>query len=492
MTIKVNEGIQKLINKDLLKIVKDNKGNYYCLIRNEKGNSTAYTLYENGFKISLRKLYFQNYKELLSPQDVQSAVEIIEVIGTDDVEEVEVCKRIFNNGSVYAYELNREEGTVVWIEDGEVSIEKVEGIIFRHAANYADQVKPNLKIRTTKLLEYMKKHFNLKSDREVILLTLFLVTSFWGLGINHPMLVLTGEKGSSKSTTLRKLERLIDPKSSDLGGGIPKGNDGLEIRLSNSYFVTLNNLSSLSRKVSDILAVAITGGCTTKRALYKNTDEIVLDLKAVVAINGVSLVARESDLLDRSLIITLKRISSDAIVTEEELWKEFERDRPKILGCCFKILATVLNDTKEIKTQEKTRMADFHVACIKVGRALGISEDEVSSILWENQRNVNNHTLDQDIVALCVIELMKDRKEYINSMANLLCDLLDIVGVNGMSSTVLPQTPNHLSNRLSKAKSNLQSEHGIVYNIKNTGTFKQITIKKDKKLAKVAKEGDSL
>ena len=43
----------------------------------------------------------------------------------------------------------------------------------------------------------------------------------------------------SKNTTMRKLEKIIDPKVSDLCG-MPKGADGLELRLSNSYFVALD------------------------------------------------------------------------------------------------------------------------------------------------------------------------------------------------------------------------------------------------------------
>lgn len=477
---RLKENIQELLDKKLIKILKDDKGEYYCSIEKDGGGNVTYSFYESEVKKNLKKLYYSRFNEILSVQDVKSAVEIVETIGFDKAEKIEVCKRIFNKDFQYAYELNREEGTAVWIENGVASIEKIEGIIFHHAANYANQVNPNLKIKPTKLLDYMRKHFNLKTDREVKLLTLFLVTSFWGLGINHPMLVLTGEKGSSKSSTLRKLENLIDPKSSDLGGGIPRGSDGLEIRLANSYFVTFDNLSSLSRRVSDILALAVTGGSVTKRKLYKDSEEVVLNLKSVVAINGVSLVAKESDLLDRSLIIALKRIEAEKIVTENELWEEFERDRPGILGCCFKVLAAAMDDTEEIKAKKKIRMADFHVACIKVGRVLGLSEDEVSDILWENQKNINKYTLDEDVVALAVIELMQDKKGYTNSVSGLLCDLLDIVNMNGMPSTVLPKTPNHLSSRLSKVKSNLQSEYGITYNIKNIGTFKEITIKKRK------------
>lgn len=478
MSKDLQANVQTLIQKETIRAVKDKQGEHYCLISNEADVVRPYLLYSNDFRIAFKKLYMQRFNELLTSQEVQYAVEIMEVLSMDNAEQIEICKRIFNNGCQYVYELNSTDGTVVWIEEGEASIEKAEGIIFQHSANYSNQIKPNFNVKSVKLLDYVKKHFNVKSDREVKLLTLFLITSFWGLGISHPILVLTGEKGSSKSTTLRKLERLIDPKSSDLGGGIPKGSDGLELRLSNSYFVTLDNLSSLSRSISDTLAISVTGGSVTKRALYKNTDEIVLDLKAVIAINGVSLVAKESDLLDRSLIITLKRLTPKEIRTEEELWNEFETDKPDILGCCFKTLAVALNDAEPVKTQELIRMADFHVACIKVGRALGISEKEVSDILWQNQSNVNKCTLDEDTVALCVIELMKKQKLYTNSVSGLLCDLQDIAYDNGMTNMVLPKTPNHLSNRLSKVKSNLQSEYGIHYTIKNKGTFKEIQIQK--------------
>lgn len=482
----LQKDLQVLLDEKMIRVAKDDKGGYYCIVEESGGNAAAFPLYENDFRKALKKIYYTRFGEVLSVQDVQSAVEIIEIIGTDTTEEVEVCKRVFNNGFQYAYELNREEGKAVWIEHGEVSVEKTSGIIFRHAANYANQIEPNLRVQPSKLLNYMRKHFNLSSDREVKLLTLYLVTSLWGLRINHPILVLTGEKGSSKSSSFKKLEELIDPKSSELGSGIPRGSDGLEVRLYNGYFVTFDNLSSLSRKISDILAVAVTGGSFSKRALYRNADEIVLDLKAVVAVNGVSLVAKESDLLDRSVILTLRRITPDKVLTEEELWAEFEKDRPKMLGACFNVLAAALNDTEEVRVRNKIRMADFHVACVKVGRVLGIPEEEVSDILWENQKNINQRTLDEDVVALCVIELMQGRKEYVNSMSGLLIDLLDVADSNGMPPTVIPKTANHLRSRLDKTKSNLQSEYGITYHVKNIGTFKEITIKKSKKLAKVA------
>ncbi len=473
----LDKNIRELLNKEIIQVVKDNSGVFYGLLKTKQGTRKACSLRSREFRLKMKQLYFSNYNDLLSSQDIQYICELIEVLYADKAETVEVCKRIYHDGGQYAYELNAEDGTVLWIENGEISIEQLEGVIFKHSANYANQVTPDLDTDYTELLGYIGKHFNVQSDSERKLLALYLVTSLWGLAINHPVLILTGEKGSSKSTTLRKLERLIDPKTSDLSG-IPKGADGLELRLSNSYFVPIDNLSSLSRRRSDTLARSATGGSETKRALYTNMDEIVLDIKAVVALNGVSVVAKESDLLDRSLIIKLKRLSSREIQTEEELWDEFEKDRPVILGCCFQILALALADKEPIRTEEKIRMADFHVACIRAGRALDIPEEEISRILCENQKRINRYSVDESMAALCVLELMKDRKKYTSSMAGLLEELKAVAEENGMSPKVIPETPNHLRIRLDKVKSNLQSEYGILYDVKNVGTFKRITIRK--------------
>ena len=181
------------------------------------------------------------------------------------------------------------------------------------------------------------------------------------------------------------------------------------------------------------------------------------------------------------MILELERIEPDEMKSEKELWDSFEKDRPQILGCIFQTLAGYFQIGEDIDVKEKIRLADFHIACVRVGEVLGISEKEVSDLLWENQKNVNRHSLDEDIVACCLLELMSKTEEYVNSMTGLLRDLGEIANNNSIVSTVLPKTPNHLTIRMNKIKSNLQAEYGITYNIANVGAFKQITIQKNRK-----------
>lgn len=424
----------------------------------------------------LRKVFFERFKIFLNTAQLQTLIEFLEIHPLTDDTVYESACRIYNGKDCLAYELNKDTEECIVITPEEISISNIPNVYFKHAADFENQVEPSWDVEPKDIFSYIHHHFNLKNEKQEKFLVLYLVTAFFGLQISHSLLILTGEKGSSKSTTMRKLEKLIDPKRSDLCG-IPKGTDGLELRLANTYFVCLDNLSSINRNISDTIARAVTGGSVTKRALYHNTKEVVLNIKAMIAINGVSVVARESDLLDRSLILELNRISAKKIKSEQELWEEFEQDRPKILGCIFRILSEALYDDKPITVKEKIRLADFHIACIKVGRVLGMTDEEVSELLWENQRKINRHSIDEDMVACCVIELMKNKKSYINSMTGLLGDLNEIATQNSIIGSVLPKTPNHLSNRLSKIRSNLQAEYNITYNIANVGSFKQITIK---------------
>ena len=77
----------------------------------------------------------------------------------------------------------------------------------------------------------------------------------------------------------------------------------------------------------------------------------MINIKGHVALNSVSaLCIKESDLLDRSLILHLSRFDSEEIITEEQMWDEFNEDLPKILGSIFHILSQVLFDEEPVET----------------------------------------------------------------------------------------------------------------------------------------------
>lgn len=393
-----------------------------------------------------------------------------------------LSKRCSYRDGVYMYDLNAEEGTSVCIdEEGMFEICTPEKTFFR-TKTYASQVAPNWEVDSSELPFYLKEHFNLQDESSLLLMAIYIVCAFLGCIISVPAVVLVGEKGSAKTTMLRRLEKIVDPKITDLGG-VPHSAKNMEIRLHNNYFCAFDNLSSksITRSSSDILCRAVTGGTVSHRKLYSDSDEVVFNLKSIVAMNGISPMIRESDMADRILLFQVQRLDEKARMTERELNQRFEEDIPSILGCIFYLINDVLHDTEPITVEKKLRLTDFFEYAIKTGRALGYDDEVIADLLWENHREVNDHSLSESVVGQCVIEFLRERTEYTGSVSELLGEFKIIAEKCNIKLNLLPSTPNVLSRRLNEIRSNLESKH-IFYSIRNIGSFRQIHIyKKHKK-----------
>lgn len=455
-------------------------GGYFCNLRQDGGNIKTFSINSKEFVLALKHYYKMNYQAMLTGVHIDEAIDILEISAYENRLPYDLANRVFccEGGDIY-YDLNADESIIVWIHDGVCELAETPDMTFWRQKTYQNQADPDFTADPLQLPELIAKHVNLADEKDVLMLCIYLVTCFAGMQVNHPILICYGQKGASKSTTMRRIERIVDPKVTDLCS-IPKSTESLEIRLFNTYLLTLDNVSYLKRDVSDILARAVTGGTVTKRKLYENTEEVVMNIHSIVVINGISLVAKESDLLDRSILLNLERLDERRIRTEAELDKAFERDLPAILGCCFQLVATACNDKRPVKTGKKTRMADFFDLAIKVGRALGKTDRDIADILWKNQKKINRETLSENVVAQCLLEIMDGKKSYCNSVAGLLGDIKSVAESSNISAMLLPKQPNVLSRRLNEIKSNLEQEYRISYDIVNIGECKEIRIQKKK------------
>lgn len=115
--------------------------------------------------------------------------------------------------------MEAETNKVVWIEDGEVSIEYLDEIYFKHSSTEDNQLESDLTSDAKKLISLLYRHFKFKSDDDMKLFALYLVSCFLGLEkIRVPLLTLYGTKGASKSIAMRMLTKLVSPHKGDLGG----------------------------------------------------------------------------------------------------------------------------------------------------------------------------------------------------------------------------------------------------------------------------------
>ncbi|WP_128751388.1 hypothetical protein [Desulfosporosinus sp. HMP52] len=195
-------------------------------------------------------------------------------------------------------------------------------VLFERTRNMIAQVTPAKKGDLT----LISKHIRLKSRDDQMLLMVYLVACLIP-DIPHVISVLSGEKGASKTTTMKKIRKLIDPAIKETMV-LPKSIDELTLQLSKNYMPSYDNIDHLTHEISDILCMAATGGGISKRELYTNEGEVILTFLRCVVLNGINTVVSRPDIVDRSVISELERIEKYERKDEASLWKEFEVDRP--------------------------------------------------------------------------------------------------------------------------------------------------------------------
>lgn len=188
--------------------------------------------------------------------------------------------------------------------------------------------------------------------------------------ISHPAFNFTGAQGSGKSSASRIVKQTVDPSAASLLT-MPAKPEDLDLLLFRHHVVPLDNLSGLPDSVSDRLCNVISGAVLEKRSLFTDSDTTLLPCSPVVVFNGITQLVRRPDLADRTITITLERIDPANRREEREMWEEFDRELPGILGGIFDTISRAMAIFPTVKLRNLPRMADFCRWGYSVAEALG-------------------------------------------------------------------------------------------------------------------------
>lgn len=421
----------------------------------------VHRLEDKKYQMLLRKRFYDELGKAISKDNINQAIGVLEAKALYEGDELEIYKRCAEVDGVTYYDLCDKESTIIRIDENGWRVDDTKQMLFIRKNNMGEQVMP---IHYDDLLGLLNKYFRFKSEEDRILHAVSLVTRLIA-DIPHPIEVIHGEKGASKTTTMRMNKSLIDPSPRDVSS-MPKAIQDLAISINNTYMACYDNLDIISSERSDLLCIASTGGVYPKRKLYTNDEESMMSLKSKITLNGINIVAIKADLIDRCILLALERISESERMEERLLWSSFNEDKPKILGAILTALSRAKRIYPTLKLTKLGRMADFTIWGYAVAEALEIGGEEFLKAYLNNQKKANQEAVESNPVATALIKYMEENSNFTGTVTNLLTVLNQVAEVEQIDTTskLWAKEPNVLSRRLNEMKSNLELE-GIYYEI---------------------------
>jgi hypothetical protein len=260
----------------------------------------------------------------------------------------------------------------------------------------------------------------------------------------YPLLVLTGEQGSAKSTLAKFVRRLIDPHVSELRAE-PKELRDLMIGATNSWVCCWDNFSKITTSLSDTLCRLSTGGGFATRQLCTDTDEVFLDAQRPVILTAIDDVVNRTDLSERALFLRLPTIADRDRRLESALLAEFDRTRPRLLGSILDAVAAGLKTRDQVKLKSLPRMADFARWGEAVCRAIGYPPNAFLERYATNRRDAYATLLDGSPL-VTALESLAERGPFQGTPQSLLVALNDFKPP--MTSPQWPRTARALGSQL--------------------------------------------
>jgi hypothetical protein len=408
------------------------------------GHRETWPIRAKGFRRWLARRFYEETGGAPSSEALHSALNVIEAKAHFDAPERPVHIRVGGlDGRLYL-DLCDKTWRAVEIDTSGWRIIDNPPVRFRRAAGMRPLPAPV----AGGSVKALRPFLNVKSDTDFVLAVAWALAALRDRG-PYPVLALSGEQGSAKSSFAGVLKALVDPNTAPLRA-LPREDRDLFIAASNGHVLPFDNVSGLVAWISDTLCRLATGGGFAVRQLYTDQDEVLFDACRPVILNGIEDIVTRPDLADRALFLTLEPIPEDRRRPEAELWAAFEVERPRILGALLDAVVRGLKRLPETKLEKLPRMADFALwatACETAIWPAGTFEAAYSG----NRDEAVESVIDADPVAIAVRTFMAERTVWTGTATDLLEALGTEVSDRIAKTKTSPDSPRALSGRLRRA-----------------------------------------
>jgi hypothetical protein len=199
-----------------------------------------------------------------------------------------------------------------------------------------------------------------------------------------------------------------------------------------------------------------TGGGFTTRQLYTDGSETIFNAQRPIILNGISELATRGDLLDRSIVVSLPRLTPGKRRDECQFWSEFDAAKPRLLGAILDALKETLKELPNVRLWHKPRMADFAMFGVAVERAIGWTPGTFLRSYDANREKANCAAIEASPVGLAVLSLIDASAAFEGTATDLLRELCHHRS-EGVNARAWPESPWNLGRILRRLAPNLRS-----------------------------------
>jgi hypothetical protein len=329
-----------------------------------KGHRETWAVRSHGFRRWLRRLFHEETGGAPASEALNSALNVIEAKAQHDTPVREVHVRVAGLDNEIYLDLCDSTWRAIHVDKSGWRVVDRPAVRFRRSP----EMRPLPIPREGGSVDGLRKLLNVRDgddgDNDFILATAFALICLRGRG-PYPVMVITGEQGTAKSTRSAMLRSLIDPGKPTLRA-LPRDERDLVIAARTRHVLAFDNVSGLPFWLSDALCRIASGAGSGTRQLYTDADEVVFEGARPLINNGIEDVVERPDLAERSIFSVCEVIDARNRLSEDEIWTSFRAAHACILGALLDAVAEGLKNFPEIRPPNLPRMADFAhwaVAC---------------------------------------------------------------------------------------------------------------------------------
>jgi hypothetical protein len=427
---------------------RDKRG--YAAIKSGAVRETL-ALRSTGFRRWLGRAFFQGYGGAPNGEAMTAAIAVLEAKAHYDAAERPVFLRVGEHESRLYVDLGDDTWRAIEIDVDGWRIVTEPPCRFRRASGMLPLPEPT----RGGSIDALRPLLNVRSDADFVLAVSWLVASLRPAG-PYPVLLISGEHGSAKTSFLTTLRALIDPCSTPMRS-IPREERDLFIAANNAHHLLFDNISGLPNWLSDALCRLSTGGGFSTRALYSDSDEILFEAMKPMGLNGIEDVATRPDLGDRGLSLALAPIPETARLPDRQVKARLEAARPEILGALLDAVSRGLARLPETRLERLPRLADFALWSVACGDGALWPEGNFMAAFDQNRAEAIGVTIEADAVAKAIVALMGGLDEWTGTAGGLRHRLAEIAGETETKSRGWPANDRALAGRLRRLAPFLRS-----------------------------------